>query len=294
LVRAFDVVEHVDGRKSQTKPDERLVLGAPLELVLFSHDVDYAAAAMAAGMNSIVVDWEWADKPVRQFGFDTEINRGTETDLVHMRGRIRGNLICRINNGSDQRVREALRAAELGANEIWLPMVRSVAEVEQCLKALDGRCALSILCETRQAMALAKEWAQLPLSRVYIGLNDLQIDLGNVNLFSALCDGTIDAFRERYSGALGFAGVTRPDLGRPVPCRLLMADMARQSCCFAIARRTFRADVPQADIARATRALRTVFAELRQRDAQAIADDHAALRAHVARLTPARMTKVGS
>jgi hypothetical protein len=294
LVCAFDVVEHVDRRKSQAKLDERLVLGAPLELVLFSHDVDYAAAAMAAGINSIVVDWEWADKPVRQFGFDTEINRGTEADLLRMRGRIRGNLICRINNGPDHRVREALRAAELGADEIWLPMVRSVAEVEQCLAALAGRCALSILCETVEAMALAEEWAQLPLSRVYIGLNDLQIDLGNANLFSALCDGTIDAFRERYSGALGFAGVTRPDLGRPVPCRLLMAEMARQSCCFAIARRTFRADVPQADIARATRALRTVFAELRQRDAQAIAADYAALRAHVARLTPARMTTAGS
>jgi hypothetical protein len=270
------------------------VLGAPLELVLFSHDLDYAAAAMAAGMNNVVVDWEWCGKSGRQFGFDTEINRGTEADLVRMRERIQGNLICRINNGSDQRVREALRAAELGANEIWLPMVRGVAEVEQCLRALDGRFALSILCETAQAMALAKEWAQLPLSRVYIGLNDLQIDLGNANLFSALCDGTIDAFRERYSGALGFAGVTRPDLGRPVPCRLLLAEMARQSCSFAIARRTFRGDVPQADIARATRALRAVFAELRQRDAQATADDQAALRAHVARLTPARMTKAGS
>jgi hypothetical protein len=208
--------------------------------------------------------------------------------------RIKGTLICRINNGSDRRVREALRAADLGANEIWLPMVRGVGEVEQCLRALDGRCALSILCETAEAMALAKEWAQLPLSRVYIGLNDLQIDLGNPNLFSALCDGTIDAFRERYSGALGFAGVTRPDLGRPVPCRLLLAEMARQSCSFAIARRTFRADVPQADIAKATGALRTLFAQLRQRDSKAIAGDRAALRAHVARLTPAPMTKAGS
>jgi HpcH/HpaI aldolase/citrate lyase family len=162
------------------------VLGAPLELILFSHDLDYAEAAMAAGMNSVVVDWEWADKSVRQFGFDTEINRGTETDLLRMRERVQGNLICRINNGADQRVREALRAADLGANEIWLPMVRSVAEVEQCLKALDGRCVLSILCETAEAVALAKEWAQLPLSRVYIGLNDLQIDLGNASLFSAM------------------------------------------------------------------------------------------------------------
>jgi hypothetical protein len=270
------------------------VLGAPLELILFSHDLDYAGAAMAAGMNSVVVDWEWCGKSGRQFGFDTEINRGTETDLLRMRERIQGNLICRIDNRSHQRDREALRAAELGANEIWLPMVRSVAEVEQCLRALDGRCALSILCETAEAMALAEEWAQLPLSRVYIGLNDLQIDLGGASLFSPLCDGTIDAFRERYSGALGFAGVTRPDLGRPVPCRLLLAEMARQSCCFAIGRRTFRADVPQADIARATRALRTVFAELRQRDAQAIAADYAELRADVARLTPARAAKTGS
>jgi hypothetical protein len=269
------------------------VLGAPLELILFSHDLDYAEAAMAAGMNSVVVDWEWCGKSGRQFGFDTEINRGTETDLRRMRERVQGNLICRINNGPDQRVREALRAAELGADEIWLPMVRSVAEVEQCLTALDGRCALSILCETRQAMALAKEWAQLPVSRVYIGLNDLQIDTGSPNLFSALCDGTIDAFRDRYPGALGFAGVTRPDLGRPVPCRLLLAEMARQSCCFAIARRTFRADVAQADIAEATRALRTLFEELRQRDAKAIADDHAALSAHVARLMPARMARAG-
>jgi hypothetical protein len=67
------------------KLNERLVLGAPLELILFSHDLDYAEAAMAAGMNSVVVDWEWADKPVRQFGFDTEINRGTEADLLHAR-----------------------------------------------------------------------------------------------------------------------------------------------------------------------------------------------------------------
>jgi hypothetical protein len=270
------------------------VLEAPLQLVLFSHDLDYAAAATAAGMNSIVVDWEWSGKSVRQFGFATEINRGTEADLISMRRRIRGNLICRINNGPNQRVREALRAAELGADEIWLPMVRSVSEVEECIAALAGRCALSILCETAQAMALAKEWAQLPLSRVYIGLNDLQIDLRSANLFSALCDGTIDAFRDHYPGPLGFAGVTRPDLGRPVPCRLLLAEMARQSCCFAVARRTFRADVPQADIAGATRPLRTLFAELLQRDTQAIADDHATLCAHIARLTPPRMATAGS
>jgi 2-keto-3-deoxy-L-rhamnonate aldolase RhmA len=112
------------------------VLEAPLQLVLFSHDLDYAAAATTAGMNSIVVDWEWSGKSVRQFGFATEINRGTEADLISMRRRIQGNLICRINNGPNQRVREALRAAELGADEIWLPMVRSVSEVEECIAAL--------------------------------------------------------------------------------------------------------------------------------------------------------------
>lgn len=257
----------------------------PLEILLFSHDLEYAAAAMAAGVSAIVVDWENYDKSARQSGWDTEINCGTETDLIGMRQSIAGTVICRINNQPGQRVHELRRAAELGADEVLLPMVRSVADVEECLAALPSHCSLGILAETAEALQLAEQWAQLPLSRIYVGLNDLQIDTGRATLFSALCDGMVEAFRRRYEGAFGFAGVTHPDLGRPVPCRLLLAEMARQSCSFAVARRSFRTDVPQADLSRAVHAIRTCYAELRQRDARTVAADYEQLCAHVMRLT---------
>jgi hypothetical protein len=253
----------------------------PFQILLFSQDFDYAAAAVAAGVDAVVVDWEWRGKAERQFGRRTEINHGTKAHLAGMRRRVTGHLICRINNIPILRVEELRCAADLGADEIWLPMVRSVAEVEECLSSLPGHCRLGILSETAEAIELAEQWAQLPLSRVFIGLNDLQIDTRRPVLFSALCDGAVETFRAHYEGPLGFAGVTHPDLGYPVPCHLLMAEMARLSCSFAVARRSFRADVSRPDLGPALHAIRTRYAELRRRDIQAVAADHEQLCAQV-------------
>ena len=265
-----------------------------LEVLLFSHDFEYATAAIAAGMNGIVVDWEWVGKAERQRGRDTEITRGTEAILSAMRKRFTGRLICRIENQPDRRIAEALRAAELGADEIWLPMVRSRSEVEDCLEALGGRCELGIVCETALALTLAEEWAQLPLSRTYLGLNDLMIDTGGTNLFSPLCDGRVDAFRASYRGAFAMAGVTHPDLGSPIPCRLLLGEMARNACSFAVTRRSFRADVPIDGIGAALRAIRDCYAALRGRDERSVAADREEMCARVAQLAasagPALMT----
>jgi len=258
-----------------------LIADEPLELFLFSHDSEYAATAMAAGFNGIVIDWERSGKSERQSGWNTEINAGTEADLIAMRQHIVGTLICRVDNEPGLRVEQVRRAADLGANEVWLPMVRSVGEVEECLAALPDHCSLGILVETTEALALAEQWNDLPLTRVYVGLNDLQIETARSNLFSPLCDGTVEAFRRRYHRPFGVAGVTRPDKGYPIPCYFLLAEMARLSCNFAVARRSFRADVPRRDLSDVTNAIRQSYAELRGRDAQAIGADHRALRAHV-------------
>jgi hypothetical protein len=259
-------------------PDEAL------EVFLFTHDADYATAGIAGGITGIVVDWEHCGKADRQRGWNTDVSHGTDEDLGRIRARVRGHVVCRINNTPQRRRAETERAADLGADEIWLPMVRSVAEVEECLAALPGSSTLGILCETTEAIDLAARWAKLPLSRVYIGLNDLHIDRRAASLFSPLCDGTIDTFRRSYTGpGFGFSGVTRPDRGRPIPCRLLMAEMARHGCDFVVARRSFRADVPIGDIGDAVRSIRQVYANLRHRDAKTSAADHAELCVHVAR-----------
>lgn len=255
-----------------------------LELLLFTHDADYARAAVAGGIDAIVVDWEWRGKSVRQAGRDTEINRGTDEDLSRLREAVpAATLICRINNDLDEvRARELDRAVALGADEIWLPMVRTLGEVTSSLARLGGRARLGVQVETRDALDLGPALERLDLARVYVGLNDLHIDLAREHLFEPLVDGTVERFRATYDGRFGVAGFTHPAQGHPVPCRLLLAEMARLRCDFAVARRSFRADVAVAEIPGAVDAVRRCHAALVAREPEMQHADHAGLQQAIA------------
>lgn len=215
-----------------------------MNLVLFSHDPVYARAAVEAGVNAILVDWEFRSKQRRQAGFDTEINRGTPSDLAAIRAATPGRIICRINNDAATRRDELRLACELGADEVLLPMVHSMGDVYDCLGVLPADRQLSVLAETEESLAMAKDFCGLQLGRVYLGLNDLLIQRGRGHLFDPLIDGTMDRFRADYRGALSVAGVTLPDNGRPIPCRLLMAELERLGCDYGVCRRSFRRDIP--------------------------------------------------
>lgn len=253
-----------------------------IECLLFTAEPAYAAAAVAGGFASVVVDWEWQGKADRQAGLGTEVNHGTVDDLVALRRVAGDRVICRINNTPAGRDRECRLAIEHGANEVWLPMVRSPRELEQCLRAIDGHARLGTMVETREAMRLGREFAQLPLAHAYVGLNDYRIDNGHGGLFDPMVDGTVERFRDDYPGALGVAGITRPDRGAPIPQRLLLAEMVRLGCAFGVARRVFRADVGLDGIATAIAAIGMEVARLRSRTAAEVAVDHAALAAAVA------------
>lgn len=255
-----------------------------MEILLFSHDPGYSAAAIAAGVAKVVVDWESSGKAERQIGRDTEINRGTVADLIAASDVAGKQLICRINNTPTGRDSECRLAIEHGASEIWLPMVRSVAEIEQCLRRIDGEAQLGVLVETREGMQLGRELQQLPLSRVYIGLHDYRIDCANTELFAPIVDGTLDGFRSHYSGALGFAGVTRPTGGNPIPQQLLLAAMMRTGCTFGVARRSFRADVTVGNIRHALAQIAAQVEILAMRSPTQVLDDHQALARIIAAL----------
>jgi hypothetical protein len=258
-----------------------------IECLLFTSDPGYGAAAIASGVAALVVDWEWQGKAVRQAGRGTEVNHGTVDDLVAMRHATDGRVVCRINNTPGRRGDECRLAIEHGANEIWLPMVRSPRELEQCLRAIDGRARLGTMIETREAMRLGREFAQLPLAHAYVGLNDYRIDNGHGGLFDPMVDGTIDRFRDEYPGALGVAGITHPDRGSPIPQRLLLADMVRLGCTFGVARRGFRADIDAGGIAGGIAAIDREVARLQARSSAEAASDRAALAAAVSRIRSA-------
>jgi hypothetical protein len=150
------------------------------------------------------------------------------------------------------------------------------------LRLLNSRRPLGILVETEDAVAAAAaDLGRLPLSRVYIGLNDLSIDRQSWSIFSALADGTVDRIRHHFPMQFGFGGVTLPELGSPIPCRLLMGEIARLEGSYTFLRRSFLADTGWQDLARHVPRIQAAFDQARRRTTDEIAHDRQAFLAAV-------------
>ncbi len=122
--------------------------------------------------------------------------------------------------------REIDCAVDAGADELLLPMVRHPREVDRALKMVAGRCGLGILIETQAGVRATPELVRRPLPGGYVRLNDLRIDRGSSDLFEPLIDGTVEHVRSYVDGPrFGVAGLTLPDLGAPIPSRLLAAEL---------------------------------------------------------------------
>src|SRR5437660_3575126 len=114
------------------------------DLFLFSVDPEQVRTITAAGVAGIVVDWEFKGKEDRQKCANTEINRHTLEDLKNVRTAASSKVICRINRFSAEVKEEIELAIHAGADEILLPMVEGLAEVEQALAQVAGRVGLGM------------------------------------------------------------------------------------------------------------------------------------------------------
>ena len=214
-----------------------------MDLFLFTVDPAFGRDVVAAGAAGIVVDWERRGKARRQAGEGTQINADTPDDLARMRAATDGRLLCRVNGWGPWTAAEIDEAVDRGADEVLLPMVRTPDQVDRTLDAVAGRCGLGILVETQDAVSRVAVLAGRPLSRVYLGLNDLRIDRRSDNLFTPLVDGTVDAVRAVVARPFGVAGLTLPGRGVPLPTELLAAELVRIGADFPFLRRAFTADI---------------------------------------------------
>ena len=242
---------------------------------------------VASGAAGVVVDWERRGKRRRQAGADTQVNEDTPADLADVRAATSGRVLCRVNGWGPWTPAEIELAVSLGSDEILLPMVRAVDEVDAALDVVAGRCGLGILVETTDAVRAVDLLVRRPLSRVYLGLNDLMIDRGGRCLFAALVDGTADRVRSATAAVghpFGVAGLTRPDAGRPVPCRLLVGELARLGASFTFLRRSFHSDTAGRALSAEVPRIVDAVGEARRRAADEVRTDRAELELLVGRL----------
>ena len=213
------------------------------ELFLFSTDPAAILPAVSGGVAGLVVDWERVGKRHRQAGADTQIGEDTVEDLRRVRACTSARILCRIDNREALLDEQVDAAVASGADEILLPMVRSADEVERVLDEARGRVGVGILVETEAVLGELREIAALPISRAYLGLNDLAIDRGTTNIFDPLVDGTLEEVRSSFSVPFGVAGLTVADRGVPIPCRLIVGELIRLDCAFTFLRRSYHADI---------------------------------------------------
>ncbi|MGB8360625.1 MAG: hypothetical protein WCE80_04430, partial [Acidimicrobiia bacterium] len=218
--------------------------------------------------DAIVVDWERSGKEERQshaaalLGFDTQIAPDSPVDLDAVVAYSTVPVICRVDSWAHSGRSDLSRAIDSGVSEVIVPMVRGPSEVEQSLSAADGRAGVGVMIETVAAVAAAGEIASLPIARAYLGLMDLALERRTPDIFSALTDGTLDQVAEELGGIpFGFAGLTVPGRGFPVPTRTLATEMLRVGASFTFLRRSFLADAGS-DLAGGLRDIRGMLVDL--------------------------------
>ncbi|OJJ13890.1 hypothetical protein BKI52_45260 [marine bacterium AO1-C] len=192
-----------------------------------------------------VVDLEKKGKDLRQKLYNTQISEHSIEDLKEVKKRTKSNIICRINPQESLNLREIKEVLDAGADEILLPMVRSLSEVVNVLQVVDNQALVSVMLETNSALTIVEKLDKLPLNRFYVGLNDLAIENGHQNIFTPMTDGTIEKLRPKISKKFGIAGLTHPSLGYPIPCKVLLRMMLMFNCSFGILRRSFYKDLAQ-------------------------------------------------
>jgi hypothetical protein len=278
------VLDILDPTSRATARPHPLAARTDLDLLLFHTGPDVVREAAAAGMAGFIVDWERRGKARRQAGEGTQINNDTLADLRRVRAATDARVLCRINGFGPWTAGEIDRAVDAGADEVLLPMVRRVEEVDRALQAMAGRAGLGILVETEDAVRAAGELARRPLSRIYVGLNDLRIDRRATCLFTPMVDGTVERVRA-HAGPIpfGVAGLTLPGRGAPVPSWLLAAELTRLEASFTFLRRSFLADTAGRPLAPAVAAISQHLAELTYRTPERQLADRAQLAGAVQR-----------
>lgn len=178
----------------------------------FSNNTADAVDMVSAGIGQVCIDIERNGKLDRQRARNTFISTHKLEDVKDMANTIGSErVICRINPIHDGSYDEIRKCIDYGASTVILPYFRNLSEVEDFLSILDGRAKSTLLIETCHAFMLIPTLAKLSaVDSLYIGLNDLSLDSGIVNMIDLVSDGWMEVASSLIAGQkpFGFGGIS--------------------------------------------------------------------------------------
>lgn len=220
-----------------------------LKLMYITKNPEIARIAEGVGVDWIFVDMEYIGKDARQRGLNTVQNHHTVNDIKNIKQSLnKSKVLVRVNPIDDTipnyySSKEEIDAAiEAGADILMLPYFKTVEEVNKFISYVDGRAKTILLVETIESTELIDEILEIPgIDMVYLGLNDLHLQLGMKFMFELLTDGTVERLGKKIIEKgipFGFGGIATLD-GGAVPGAMVLKEHYRLGSSMVIVSRSF-------------------------------------------------------
>jgi hypothetical protein len=214
-----------------------------IKYILVTNDPQVAKYAEASGVGRVFVDLEVIGKQERQGHLDTLISNHSIEDVYRVKAKLtRADLLVRLNPMHVNTVLEVEEAILAGADLLMLPMFRTVDEILEFSRLVDGRVKIVPLVETYDAAVVMSDIVTVTgVDEIYIGLNDLHLDMGLKFMFEPLVSGFVEQLADiiRTSGKpFGFGGIARYGEGI-IPGELVLGEHLRLGSSSVMLSRTF-------------------------------------------------------
>lgn len=214
-----------------------------MKFILITNDSDLARHADDIGIGRIMLDLEINGKYERQGHLDTLISNHSISDIPLLKESIvNAELLVRVNPLNQNSKQEIDEAINLGADLLMLPMFKNNLELKEFSDLVEGRVNIIPLVETYNSILDMHNIVKISgVKEIYIGLNDLHLDMGMKFMFEPLAIGMIDEAVKIIKESrlpFGFGGVARVGEGH-IPGELILAEHDRLGSSSVILSRTF-------------------------------------------------------
>jgi len=218
-----------------------------IKFIMITNSPDLAHMAELNGVGRIFVDLEQLGKKARQGHLSTHISNHSTDDVALVKYALeKAELLVRLNPLNEHTHLEVEQAINNGADILMLPMFRASDEVEEFARMVDRRVKIIPLVETIGAVESIKNVVNIKgVSEIYIGLNDLYLDMQMKFIFEPLANGLIDTLAQIIKSAglpFGFGGIARVGEGI-IPGELVLGEHIRLGSSSVILSRTFCGDI---------------------------------------------------
>lgn len=214
-----------------------------LELMYITNDLDVALIAEKSGVDRVWIDLETLGKDERQKGMNTVKSKHSVADIKQIAPNLtKARMMVRVNPWNTSSIAEIEEVLAAGAQIVMLPMWKTTEEVQQFISVVNGRAIVSLLLETKEAVACLDEVLRLQgIDEIHIGLNDLHLSLGLTFMFEPLANGLVEMLCGKIGDAgipYGFGGIARLGAG-DIPAEMIIREHYRLHSTRAILSRSF-------------------------------------------------------